>query len=180
MKFLSTCIIAASFFTSSAVAQKKLSPVEASSTVSFTIKNFGITVDGKLSGLKGDIVIDEKNPTRSTIDVTVDASTIDTKNDKRDKHLRNEDYFEVEKFPILRIKSTAITATKIVGTYSLKANLTIKNITKEIIFDITVLPKGKGYLFAGSFEIDRTDYTVGKSSMVLGDVVKVNLKVLAE
>lgn len=180
MKCLSICLIAFSFITSTTVAQKKLSPKDASSTVSFTIKNFGIMVDGKLSGLKGNIIIDEKNSTKSTIDVTVDATTINTKNDKRDKHLRDEDYFEVIKYPTLRIKSTAITATKTVGTYLLKANLTIKNVIKEVSFNITVLPSGKAYIFAGSFEIDRTDFKVGKSSMVLGDKVKVNLKVLTE
>lgn len=179
MKYLLyfTLFVTVSF---SAIAQKTLTPIDASSTVGFTIKNFGIAVDGKLSGLKGSIIINEKDPTKSTIDVTVDVATINTKNDKRDKHLRNKDYFEAEKYTIIRIKSNAITVTKTSGVYLLKANLTIKNIVKEISFQMSVLPTGKAYLFVGSFDIDRTDYNVGKSSMALADVVKVNLKVLAE
>jgi len=178
MKFLISCLflLSAHFAVS---AQKKFTPVDATSNVGFTIKNFGLTVDGSLIGLKGAIIIDEKKQLVSSIDVTVDVNSIDTKNDRRDKHLRADDYFDAEKFPTMLIKSSSIVSTKTVGSFVLNATLTIKDVSKSISFPITVVRSSNGYILSGNFEIDRLDYSVGKSSMVLANLVKVNLKVLA-
>lgn len=155
-------------------------PVDASSNVGFTIKNFGLTVNGRLSGLKGIIMIDEKKQVVSNIDVSVNVNSIDTKNESRDKHLKEEDYFDAKKYPTMRIKSTTITPTKIANQYILTATLTIKDVSKTISLPITVLRNSTGYMLTGKFEINRLDYKVGTSSMVLGNLIKVNLKVLAQ
>lgn len=179
MKFLLSFIVFLHSF-APASAQKKFIPADATSYVSFTIKNFGVTVDGELSGLKGSIIINEKKLSSSSIDVTVDVNTIDTKNDRRDKHLCNEDYFEAEKYPTMRIKSTSILSTNTVGTYLLKAYLTVKDVTKPINLFITIVANSEGYLLSGNFEIDRIAYHVGKSSITMGDRVKIDLKVQAQ
>ena len=172
--------IFALLFMSSVVAsaQQNLSPVPAESKVHFDIKNFGFNVGGDFGGLKGQVVFDKTNPSASSFDITVDATSIDTDNSRRDGHLRDVDYFDVTKYPTIRIVGNAILNSD--KTYQFKGNLTIKNTTKPIEFPFTVSAKDAGLLFEGAFEIDRLHFTVGKESTVMSDKVKVTLKVLAK
>ncbi len=151
-----------------------LKPVDSDDAVTFTIKNFGINTNGNFKGLKGTINWDTADPSQSNFDVSIDANTINTGVDARDSHLQKEEYFDAEKYPLITFKSTVVTSTNITGS------LTIKGITKFISFPFTVSKLPDGYLFAGSFSINRRDFNVGGSSMVLGENVVVNLKVLAK
>jgi polyisoprenoid-binding protein YceI len=159
-------------------AQQKLTPVDASSQVHFTIKNFAINTNGKLSGLKGQIVFDRNKPANSSFDITADVASINTDNNKRDNHLRAEDFFDAARYPVIRITGKAINVAA--NSYLLKGNLTIKNITKAIEIPFTTTPQGKGLLFEGAFRINRLDYTVGKESATMADELTITLKVLAE
>ncbi len=161
-------------------AQKKLSPVSAGSKVHFNIKNFGIGTGGDIQGLKGSIIINPINPSASSADVTVDVKTIDTDNDRRDKHLQASDYFDVATYPQIRLVSTSIKEGAIPGNYIFNGKLTIKDVTDEISFPFTVLPQDNGYLMAGSFSFDRLKYHVGKESKTMGDNVDVTLKIIAQ
>jgi polyisoprenoid-binding protein YceI len=149
------------------------SPVDSQDAVTFVIKNFGINTKGSLNGLKGTIKWDAANPSASEINATVDVKTLNTGIEMRDKDLKEGTYFDYDKYKTISFVSTAVTATNITG------NLTIKGVTKSISFPITVTPAGKGYLFEGSFTINRLDYGVGGGSMVLSDKVAVTLKVQA-
>ena len=151
-----------------------LKPFDADNAVTFAIKNFGINTNGEMKGLKGIIKWDDSNPSASVFNVTVDANSINTGIDMRDNHLRDEEYFNVKKFPVISFVSTAVTATNVTG------NLTIKGITKQVSFPFTVKPSNGTYSFEGSFTINRKDFGVGGSSMSLGNNVTVNLKVLAK
>ncbi|QEC68001.1 YceI family protein [Panacibacter ginsenosidivorans] len=151
-----------------------LKPVDADNAVSFAIKNFGINTNGEFKGLKGVIKWDNANPAASVFNVTVDANTINTGIDMRDDHLRDEDYFNVKKYPVISFVSTAVTAGNITG------NLTIKGTTKQVSFPFTVTPSNGSYLFEGSFTINRRDFGIGSSSMSLGNNVTVTLKVQAK
>lgn len=151
-----------------------LKPVDSENAVTFVIKNVGINTKGSLNGLKGSIKWDAANPAASQISVTVDAATVSTNIDARDRHLKEEEYFNVAKYPTLSFNSTAVSATTVTG------NLTIKGVTKSITFPITVTPSGKGYMFEGNFNINRRDFGVGGNSFVLSDDVKVTLKVQAD
>ena len=150
-----------------------LKPVDSDDAVTFTIKNFGINTNGSFKGLKGSINWDAANPANSSFNVSVDANTVNTASGMRDDHLREEEYFNVAKYPTISFVSTAVTATTVTG------NLTIKGVTKLTSFPYTVAAAGGGYLFKGSFTINRRDFGVGGGSMVLGDNVVVSLKVLA-
>lgn len=161
-------------------AQKKLQPVDDGSKVHFVIKNLGINTGGDLTGLKGAIVLNEKKPTASSADVTVDVSTIDTDNERRDGHLNRDDYFDVAKFPTMRIKSTSITAGTGAGNYNFAGTLTIKDVTKNIAFPFSVVPSGANYMFTGEFSINRLDYGIGKESATMSDEVKVSLQIVAK
>lgn len=154
-----------------------LTPVDSKDAVKFVIKNFGINTKGTLSGLKGTINWQPDNPSQSSMNVSVDVSTINTAIEARDKDLQKETYFDADKYPTINFVSTSISAAN--GAYTITGNLTIKGITKSVNFPFTVTPTGSGYLFQGNFTINRLDYHVGGNSMVLGDDVDVALKVLA-
>ena len=114
------------------------------------------------------------------IDVTCDAKTIDTDNERRDNHLREDEYFGAQKFPLIRIKSKRIQPTNTPGNYYLFAYLTIKDVTREIQFPFSMAAKDGVKLFTGEFSINRLDYHVGGESNVMGDNVKVILNVMAK
>jgi len=110
----------------------------------------------------------------------VDVSTIDTDNSSRDKHLRSDDYFDVVKYPVIRLTSTSIEKTTDAATWLFSGKLTIKSITKSISFPFTIVPSNGGYLFTGGFQIDRRDFNVGGNSATLSDDVVVSLSVFAK
>lgn len=173
-------VIACFFCINLLFAQQKLVPVDDGSKVHFVIKNFGIRTGGDFSGLKGFIRFHLSDISVWSFDVTVDASTIDTDNNTRDGHLRKSEYFDVEKFPVIRIVSTKIQPTDNAGTYLFTGNLSIKGITKTLQFPFRVNRSGEGYLFTGEFSINRRDFGVGSSSVSLSDNLKVTLSILAK
>lgn len=162
------------------VAQQLYTPVDAGSKVHFVIKNFAIKTGGDFSGIKGAINFDPAKLAASSINVSVDAATIDTDSEMRDDHLKQDEYFDVAKYPTINFKSTKITPSSVAGRYFMFGNLTIKGTTKPVEFGFSATPKDGGYLFEGEFEIDRLDYKVGDKSVSLQDNVKISLKVLAK
>lgn len=144
------------------------------SEVKFKIKNFGSWVDGSLSGLEGSIHFDPANPAQSSITGSVDVSTINTGNSGRDKHLKNEDYFDVTVYPRMTLKSKSI--KKEGNDYIMEADLTIKATTKHISvpFSFTAADGDKG-LFKSEFSIDRTEFSLGGTNSPMGTTVKISL-----
>ena len=84
----------------------------------------------------------------------------------RDNHLRKPEYFDVKKYPVIRIVSNRITNSTKAGTLFIMGRLTIKNVTREISFPFTAVSQQDGYLFTGEFKINRLDFGVGESSTV--------------
>lgn len=154
-------------------------PVDEGSAIKFTIKNFGFSTGGSFTGLTGTIRFDAANSINGSFAVSINASSINTDNKSRDKHLRKEEYFDVEKHPVINLVSSSISIVK-PGTFLMKSKLTIKGITKEISFPFTAAAQNNGYLFSGSFKISRRDFGVGGASMVLADNLEVSLSVFAK
>lgn len=167
-------------FTITSFAQVNLTPTDAGSKVHFVIKNFGINTGGDITGIKGTIKYDKNKPSLSSANVSVNVNSIDTDNSRRDKHLLSDDFFDAEKFPLIRIVSTKIETTTSAGNLLFTGTLTIKDITKNIQFPFTVTSKDGGYLFEGNFTIDRRTYGVGGSSATMSDDVDVKLSVFAK
>ena len=155
------------------------SPKDAGSKVSFVIKNFGLKTSGTLTGLRGTILFDPNSLNTSLFNVSVNSKTIDTDNSSRDNHLRKEEYFNVEKYPVLTFVSTKITKSTLEGRFYVFGNLTIKGVTKPIEFGFSATPTTSGYNFKGGFEINRRDFGVGGSSVSLSDNLKVPLNIVA-
>lgn len=161
------------------VYAQKYTPADAGSKVHFVIKNFGIRTGGDFTGLKGSIVFDPNALNSSMFNVSVNSNTIDTDNGSRDKHLRKEGYFNVEKYPLLTFVSTRVTKSTTAGKFYLFGNLTIKGVTKAVEFGFSATPTSAGYAFKGEFEINRRDFGVGGSSVSMSDNLIVTLDIAA-
>ena len=149
---------------------------QTSSTVTFIIKNAGFNVDGSFQGLKADIKFDPKNLSASQITASIDAATINTGTNARDKHLRNEDYFYVEKYPKITMKSIRFANSKS-GDYIGYFNLTIRDVTKEVTVPFKFEEKSGQAVFSGSFTINRRDFGVGSGSLILSNNATINLNI---
>ncbi|MEO7445526.1 MAG: YceI family protein [Ferruginibacter sp.] len=164
----------------SALSQKTMAPVNGNSKVSFTIANFGIDTDGSITGLDGKITFEPKNLAASVFNITAAVNSINTGNDRRDGHLKKDDFFDAEKFPVIRLQSTRIGASQKAGEYIFIGELTMKDVTKTISFPFTYILKPEGILFTGNFDIDRRDYGVGGNSATMSDKVRLSLSVMAK
>ena len=162
----------------SATIGQVMKPVDEQSSVKFRIRNFGFNVTGSFKGLQGNINYFPERLNESSVDVTVQANTVNTGIDLRDNHLRKPEYFDVKKYPTLRFVSSRITNSNKPGTLFIFGKLTIKNVTKDISFPFTAEPSQDGYLFNGEFKINRRDFGVGESSAT-SDNLTVILKVFA-
>ncbi|MDO9373036.1 MAG: YceI family protein [Ferruginibacter sp.] len=162
------------------VGQDIYTPTDAGSKVHFTIKNFAIKTGGDFTGLRGKINFNPAKLSTAGFEVSVDVSTLDTDSEMRDEHLKEDEYFDLAKFPIISLKSTKVTPSSTKGRYYMFADLTIKGTTRPVEFGFSATPNDGGYLFDGEFTIDRLDYKVGDKSISLQNKVVINLKVLAK
>jgi polyisoprenoid-binding protein YceI len=158
------------------------------SQVNFAIRHMGVsTVRGSISGVAGNVVWDEKNPTNSTVEATINATTVSTNNEKRDAHLKSPDFFNVEKFPTLTFKSTSVTSAN--GKLKVIGDLTLAGVTKSITLDVdgpTPPQKGMGGKMVTGFSatgtLKRSDFNFGSKfgAPVLGDDVQFTIDVEAD
>ena len=101
----------------------------------FSVKHLMVsTVRGQFQTVSGTITIDDKDITRSTLDVTIDANSINTREPKRDAHLRSPDFFDVTKFPTLTFKSTKVEKSD--AKLLVTGDLTIRGISKPITLTV--------------------------------------------
>jgi polyisoprenoid-binding protein YceI len=107
------------------------------SHVEFAVRHLMIsTVRGRFGAVSGSITTDEANPAASTVDISVDVASIDTREAQRDAHLRSADFFDVEHFPTLTFRSTRV-EEKGEGTLRVAGNLTIRDVTRPVVLDVT-------------------------------------------
>jgi polyisoprenoid-binding protein YceI len=161
------------------LASDRYKPEDQGSTVQFKIKNLGFNVNGSFSGLDGNIQFDLNNLTASNFDVSIDATSVNTDNNMRDNHLRNETYFDVKNYPRIHFVSTKIKTSNKTGVLLIFGKLSIKNQTKDISFPFTAIPSNEGYLFKGTFKINRKDFGVGGTS-IISDELEVSLNILSK
>ncbi len=130
------------------------------SFVKFKVRNMGIRdVYGTITDMQGTVKFDTQNPDSSYFEVAVDLNTINTAEEKRDAHLKNEDFFETDKWPTINFKSIQIINQD--SVYSVTGNLTIKDVTKQIVVPFSIIETDSTITFAGSSVVNRLDYNVG-------------------
>lgn len=107
------------------------------SSLNFNISHSGISiVNGKFMEYTGNLTTNGEALEGANVDFTVKVTSINTNVEDRDNHLRSADFFEVEKYPEMTFKSTKILATGKPDQYLLYGDLTIKDVTKPVIFDV--------------------------------------------
>jgi len=173
---LSTLTLFAQLVMSFAFGQ--MHPVAKESTIRFTIHNFGFRTGGSLAAPEGDILFNPDDLAKSSFQVNIKTETINTDNESRDNHLKEEDYFDVKKYPMIRFVSSAIRATGKKDGYEAKGTLTIKGTSREISLPFNAVKSGDGWAFTGSFTMNRRDYGVGGSSTISNELT-VDIKVIA-
>jgi polyisoprenoid-binding protein YceI len=169
----------------SAVAQGTYGIDTVHSTVGFKIRHLVSKVSGDFTDFDGAIVADFNNLDKSSVEFTIQAASIDTKNEKRDGHLRSSDFFDVEKYPEITFKSSKITRVDD-DTFAVDGTLTMRGVAKEITLTVDFLGEmsAMGGTRAGyelTTTLNRMDYGVSwnraveAGGFVLGDEVEVNI-----
>jgi polyisoprenoid-binding protein YceI len=182
------------------ITQSKPSPAAPSEIVEWTVDQshtsvtFGVrhmmvsTVRGVFHKVSGSVGFDAKNPEKSWANLEVDIASIDTREPKRDDHLRSADFFDAAQFPKMTFKSTSI--AKKGDDLELTGDLTIKDVTKPVTFLVTDVtgehadPWGGIRMGASAkTKIKRSDYkmtwnaALEAGGVVVGDEVKIELEV---
>ncbi len=162
----------------------------AHSAVGFSIRHLFSRVPGRYTKFEGKIVVDRDDYTKSSVEVSIDAASIDTNEPARDKHLKSPDFFDVAKNPKITFKSTRVKQSG-PNKLSVEGDLTIRGTTKAVTLDVDVLGFGPGYGgglrggFEGRTRINRQDFGVAWNDIiegggaVLGDDVDISLNVEA-
>lgn len=145
------------------------------SAITFQTKNMGIGVSGAISGLQANVQFNPANLASSTIEATVEVNTINTDNSLRDGHLKTDEFFDAARYPKITLKSVSF-KHRSGNNYSGAFNLTIKNKTKLIEVPFSFTKNGNEMAFKGSFKLNRLDFGIGTSSLILSDNVIVNIE----
>ena len=93
-------------------------------------------MQGEFTKISGQVVLDDADVTKSTVNVTIDVASVDTRVSRRDDDLKSPNFFEVAKYPTITFQSTKITKAGD-GKLTVTGNLTIKDVTKEVTLDVT-------------------------------------------
>jgi polyisoprenoid-binding protein YceI len=162
------------------------------SSTQFSVTHMMIaTVRGGFGKTSGTIEYDGKDVSSIKADVTIDATTIDTANDKRDGHLKSPDFFDVANNPTITFKSKKVVPGK-GGAFQLVGDLTMHGVTKEVTLDVTgpskVIKGGRGESRVGASatgKINRQDFGVKWNNplegggVVVSDMVAIQIDVEA-
>lgn len=156
--------------------------------VEFAVRYMMITtVKGRFTSYRGTIVADEANPTQSSLDVEIDAASIDTRQEQRDGHLRSGDFLDVDHFPLITFKSTR--AEQLESEHGrIYGDLTIHGVTREVPLDVTFNGRGKhpsgneAASFTAETSINRKDFGLNwnlaleTGGWLVADTVKIQIE----
>lgn len=162
----------------------------AHSTAQFSVRHLGISsVHGQFHKVTGTIFIDDKDIAKSAVDVRIDASTVDTQEPDRDKHLKSADFFDIEHYPAMTFKSTKVEQLA-PGKLRVTGDLSIRGVSKQIVLDVEGPsaaikdPWGSERAAASAtVKINRQDFgvkwnkTLDSGGLMIGDDVAITLEV---
>jgi polyisoprenoid-binding protein YceI len=161
------------------------------SGVHFTIRHMVIAkVRGTFDRWQGSIQLDEQNPAASKVSARIEAASIDTREERRDAHLRSQDFFDVEKYPELTFESSKVEKLS-EDRYRVTGALTIHGVAKEVALDVESLGAGKDpwgnerIVFQAQTSINRKDFgltwnqALETGGVLVGEKVEISLDVEA-
>jgi len=156
----------------------------AHSAAQFAVKHLAIsTVRGAFTKVQGTVQFDSQDITKSSVDVTIDAGSVDTREPNRDKDLRSDHFFDVEKFPSITFKSKKVEQVA-PGKLKITGDLTIHGTTREVVLDVDGPsapikdPWGNQRMGVNaSTKINRKDFGIGANypSAVIGDDISITI-----
>jgi polyisoprenoid-binding protein YceI len=161
------------------------------SDVGFSVRHMVFAkVRGHFTKWSAQLVFDSADSSKSSVDVSIDASSIDTRDGQRDGHLRSPDFLDAEKFPKITFKSKFVEKA---GDkhYKVTGDLTIRGVTKEVPLDVEELGRGKDpwgndrVAFAAKTTINRTDFglkwnqALETGGLLVGEKVDIEIDVEA-
>jgi polyisoprenoid-binding protein YceI len=158
------------------------------SAAQFSVRHLAIsTVRGGFSNVTGTVNFDDKDVTKSSVDVTIDVSTVDTREPNRDKDLRSDKFFDLAHYPTMTFKSKQVEQVGI-GKLKVTGELTIRGVSKEIVLDVdgptapVKDPWGNQRAAASATtKINRQDFgvkwnaTMDNGGLVVGDDVSITI-----
>jgi polyisoprenoid-binding protein YceI len=158
------------------------------SAAHFAIKHLVVsTVRGDMGPVSGTLQLDENDPTKSTVTATVDATAINTRDAKRDEHLRSPDFLDTGKYPTVTFTSTKVEAAGD-GTYKVTGDLTLRGVSKPVVLTVTGSPTPVKDPFgntklggSATTRIDRQDFGIAWSKsldaggLVVGNEVDITI-----
>jgi polyisoprenoid-binding protein YceI len=160
------------------------------SSISFHVRHLMVSkVHGRFQKWDGVLELDESDLTKSRFDVTIDAASIDTKEDKRDAHLRSPDFLDVETFPVITFKSKQIERDG--DAYKVTGDITIHGVTKEVELEVEGGEQvkdpwgGTRTGFSAKAKLNRKDFgltwnlALEAGGFVVGDKLEISIEIEA-
>jgi polyisoprenoid-binding protein YceI len=169
---------------STAVAQSGSWQIDPNHTAAqFSVKHLGVsTVRGAFTKVSGSVKHDPADPSKDSLDATIEANSIDTRVEMRDNDLRSGRFFDVQKYPTITFHSKQ---TKVVapGKLQITGDLTIRGVTKEVVLEVDGPsqpikdPMGKGQRIGASAttKVNRQDFGVSAMPGVVGDEITITI-----
>ena len=161
----------------------------AHTSVEFVARHLMVSkVRGKFTGVEGNIHISD-DPLGSWVEVTIDPASVQTGDEKRDAHLRSPEFFDVERYPEIRFRSTRIEGTP--DHFQVTGDLTVRDVTRPVTLDVEyagVSPDpwgGQRAGFSASTEVDREDFgltwnvTLETGGVLVGKKVRLEFEIEA-
>jgi len=180
-KFLALAGLAAALALPSLAATSTWNLDPFHSNAQFTVRHLGISnVQGEFTKISGTVAIDDADVTKSIVNVTIDATSVDTRVSRRDDDLKSPNFFDVAKYPTITFQSTKVTKVGD-GKLTVTGNLTIKDVTKEVTLDVTgptapiTAMGGQHRGFSASTKINRQDFHVSADPGMVGDDITIQI-----
>ena len=162
----------------------------AHSNIGFVTRHLVSKITGQFNDFDGEFSFDAKKPTESKVSATVKVASINTNNQKRDGHLQSEDFFAVEKFPVMTFVSKKVTSAG-KDKYKMLGDLTMHGVTHPVTFHVEYLGEAPGMDgkprvgFTANAKVNRKEFgiswnkTLDNGGLVLSDEVEINLNIEA-
>lgn len=174
--------LAAAFTLPSLAATSDWQIDPAHSAAQFAVKHLAIsTVRGAFTSVKGSVQFDDKDITKSTVDVTIDVNSVDTRVAARDKDLRSDHFFDADHFPTITFKSKRVEQVA-PGKLKITGDLTIRGTTKEVALDVDGPtapikdPWGNQRIGVNaSAKITRQDFGITYGPGMIGDEISITI-----
>ena len=160
------------------------------SEVGFSVRHLGISkTRGRFGAFTGTLSVDAENPGNSSVEVSIDAASIDTKDGGRDEHLRGTDFFDVEQFPTVTFRSTNVRGEG--SDWTIEGDLTIRGVTQQVELETELVGLqrdpwgGERVGFAATTEVNREAFgltwnaALETGGVLVGKNVKIHIDVEA-